>query len=1364
MQRIGIIVAGMHRSGTSALTRMLGSLGCRLPKTLLEPNEYNALGYWESSEISELNDAILKSAGSSWDDWEAFHQGWYASLVADEFRDHARTVLENEFGDSRLFVLKDPRVCRLLEFWIDALKDIAAAPVIAVTIRNPLEVAASLHHRDMIDPSIGLLLWLRHVLDAEATSRDSRRVFVRYEDLLGNWAETAVRLGRELGVIWPKDSSSSEMEIESYLTPSQRHHARDDDAIFHSPSVSRWVKESFKIVDRWTRGDVRESDGPELDSIRSAFDEAGAVFVRPIVGGMRAAQNNKVLQTEIVNLNDAIVGREKHIGDLDQAVADRDSDVSSLNRVLAAKDSQIESLNQAIADRDVRVDAINHAISDRDGQISTLNRAVAERDGQVNALNLAVADRDSGIADRDGQLEALNIAVADRDSGIADRDGQLEALNIAVADRDSAVADRDGQLEALNIAVADRDSGIADRDGQLEALNIAVADRDSGIADRDGQLEALNIAVADRDSAVADRDGQLEALNIAVADRDSGIADRDGQLEALNIAVADRDSAVADRDGQLEALNIAVADRDSGIADRDGQLEALNIAVADRDSAVADRDGQLEALNIAVADRDSGIADRDGQLEALNIAVADRDSGIADRDGQLEALNIAVADRDSGIADRDGQLEALNIAVADRDSAVADRDGQLEALNIAVADRDSGIADRDGQLEALNIAVADRDSAVADRDGQLEALNIAVADRDSGIADRDGQLEALNIAVADRDSGIADRDGQLEALNIAVADRDSGIADRDGQLEALNIAVADRDSAVADRDGQLEALNIAVADRDSGIADRDGQLEALNIAVADRDGQIDDFRASTSWRITKPLRVLKPILVDVVRAPHRLLGRAAVGTLRIAWLLVPLGRSPKQRIRMSLLRTRFFRRFDRAPEQIPIRTYTSSGRVDLANGNYEAHKNQGHIPILFDPTYYLACNEDIREADIDPLVHYLEYGAVEGRLPIDIEPDEIDPMIRDLHRLDMNANEAFAFDATFYRALYPDLASLPDDKLADHYRRHGQGESRSSSFAEFALQICDNPREIPLDFNPAEYIDLYVDLKSFAEKSPLEALRHYMCHGRWEPRLHTLRGDGATNAADTSSADLELPAELTSSARPLCVLAHVYYPELWDELSEYLSNLPEETWDLYVNLVDTSFSQGLIMRIRETFPSARIYISENVGRDIGGFCQLLRNLRMEDYRLFCLVHTKKSPHMGKGEVQLWRRKLLTPLMGTRERAVENIKLMLMHDEIGLIGSLQCRYTELNDNPKKYFELLTRLGVSEESSDVEFLSGTMMFVRREVLQRVAEVASDIPFERGEGKSLAFHRDGQWAHAVERAFGAVVRDMNYRFEWR
>lgn len=917
MQRIGIIVAGTHRSGTSALTRMLGSLGCRLPSTLLEPNEYNEAGYWESREVTDLNDAILESAGSSWADWEAFHQGWYESPVAHAFRGRARSVLENEFGDSGLFVVKDPRVCRLLKFWIDALKDISVAPVIAVTIRNPLEVAGSLHHRDLIDPSIGLLLWLRNVLDAEAASRAYPRAFVRYEELLDNWSDTAVRLEHELGVTWPKRSSSSEMEIETFLTPSQRHQAHDDDEIVHSHSVSRWVEASFEIVDRWSRGDVHESDASELDSIRSALDEAGKAFVRPIVTGMRAGQENKALKTEIANLNEAIAGREAHIGNLNQAIADRDSEVSHLKRTVEDKDSQIESLDQIIADRD--------------STVSSLNDTITEREATVDGLNATV--------------------------------------------------------------------------------------------------------------------------------------------------------------------------------------------------------------------------------------------------------------------------------------------------------------------------------------------------------------------------------------------------------------------------------------------------NALSHGIADRDRQIHDFRESTSWRVTKPLRVLKPILVAMIRSPLRLLGQAAVSALRLAWLLVPLGRSPKQHLKSLLLRSHFFRRFDRTPED-PTRAYVSSGRVDLASRNHEAHRKQSRLPILFDPTYYLACNEDIREADTDPLVHYLKRGALEGRLPIDIEPDDIDPMIRDLHRLDLNADGAFVFDPVFYRTLYPDLAPLSDHQLANHYRQHGEAESRSGSMGEFVLQICDNPREIPLDFNPTEYLDLYPDLSRIAEKSPLEALRHYMCHGRWEPRLHTLRGDGATKPSDAPSADLELPlpAELSSSERPLCVLAHVYYPELWAELSKYLANLPDETYDLYVNLVDTSFSQPLITRIRDSFPSARIYISENVGRDIGGFCQLLRHLPMDDYRLFCLVHTKQSPHMAKGEVQLWRRKLLTPLMGTRECAVENIRLMLTHDEIGLLGSRQCRYTKLNDNPQKYFELLNRLGIDEASSDVEFLSGTMMFLRREVLQRMVEVARDLPFENGEERSIEFHRDGQWAHAVERAFGAVVRDMNYRIEWR
>ena len=46
-------------------------------------------------------------------------------------------------------------------------------------------------------------------------------------------------------------------------------------------------------------------------------------------------------------------------------------------------------------------------------------------------------------------------------------------------------------------------------------------------------------------------------------------------------------------------------------------------------------------------------------------------------------------------------------------------------------------------------------------------------------------------------------------------------------------------------------------------------------------------------------------------------------------------------------------------------------------GDYEVAKKSG----LFDPEYYLATYPDVAERNIDPLVHYLEEGAREGRDP-----------------------------------------------------------------------------------------------------------------------------------------------------------------------------------------------------------------------------------------------------------------------------------------------------------------------------------------------------------------------------------------------
>src|SRR6266851_10203332 len=70
--RQAILVLGMHRSGTSALTRALSLLGAALPKRVARATASNEAGHWEPERLVHLHDEMLGEAGQRWDDWRAF--------------------------------------------------------------------------------------------------------------------------------------------------------------------------------------------------------------------------------------------------------------------------------------------------------------------------------------------------------------------------------------------------------------------------------------------------------------------------------------------------------------------------------------------------------------------------------------------------------------------------------------------------------------------------------------------------------------------------------------------------------------------------------------------------------------------------------------------------------------------------------------------------------------------------------------------------------------------------------------------------------------------------------------------------------------------------------------------------------------------------------------------------------------------------------------------------------------------------------------------------------------------------------------------------------------------------------------------
>ncbi len=176
--RAALLVLGMHRSGTSALARMLSLLGAELPEHVLGARRGNEAGHWEPERLVQLHDEMLTEAGSRWDDWRRFDPSSLGPERLAHYRGEISRLIAEEYGDARLFVLKDPRICRFVPLYEEVLAGMGIAPRFVLTYRNPISVLDSLAARDGMSPSYASLLWLRHVLDAEEATRGKPRVFL----------------------------------------------------------------------------------------------------------------------------------------------------------------------------------------------------------------------------------------------------------------------------------------------------------------------------------------------------------------------------------------------------------------------------------------------------------------------------------------------------------------------------------------------------------------------------------------------------------------------------------------------------------------------------------------------------------------------------------------------------------------------------------------------------------------------------------------------------------------------------------------------------------------------------------------------------------------------------------------------------------------------------------------------------------------------------------------------------------------------------------------------------------------------------------------------------------------------------------
>jgi len=278
-----VIVLGMHRSGTSATSRVLNRMGSWIG------SEESVTRRFEHAAIQDINEDILRALGGRWHTPPDLIDGWSDDARLRELDAPAQAALADLEGHA-VFSWKDPRTCFTLPWWE---RHLAAPPVVVYVYRHPAEVAASLATRNDFGAAHAMLMWEMYNGAALRAAAGHRVITMPFSELVDAPAATAAVLHDALtgwGLALTADPESAVEEV----TSERRHHQAvpDLDPAVATPSqIQLWtrVQELPRVSDAFV--------APTADPMHQATVELLAARRAAIVSRLELDERNRLLRS-----------------------------------------------------------------------------------------------------------------------------------------------------------------------------------------------------------------------------------------------------------------------------------------------------------------------------------------------------------------------------------------------------------------------------------------------------------------------------------------------------------------------------------------------------------------------------------------------------------------------------------------------------------------------------------------------------------------------------------------------------------------------------------------------------------------------------------------------------------------------------------------------------------------------------------------------------------------------------------------------------------------------------------------------------------------------------------------------------------
>ncbi len=336
-----IVVLGMHRSGTSAISAGLKVLGVEFGDRLLPPVKGdNDKGYWEDIDLNEFNIKCLNAIDSDWNSLSAITANDIAILKKQGYFLNAVNLLRQKVRiNAPIFGFKNPRVAKLFPFWKQVFDYCKLEVNYVLAIRHPLSVVKSLIKRGDMFAEHCYFLWVSHVITSMAANSCNNCVVVDYDRMMQSPDNELHRIATVFDL--KIDQTALLTYKTEFLDNGLRHTTYELDDLFLDDTCPPIAAEIYKSLLQIASDKIKFDDidlCSDIERWRKEFDrlECSLVLVDTLIEQKKV--NTQILinsEEQNARLSQSVVEKDLHIANLDQVIAERDQQIANLNQIVA---------------------------------------------------------------------------------------------------------------------------------------------------------------------------------------------------------------------------------------------------------------------------------------------------------------------------------------------------------------------------------------------------------------------------------------------------------------------------------------------------------------------------------------------------------------------------------------------------------------------------------------------------------------------------------------------------------------------------------------------------------------------------------------------------------------------------------------------------------------------------------------------------------------------------------------------------------------------------------------------------------------------------------------------------------------------